>query len=227
MSKSNLNMELVNLFKEIKKIENHIEESENNKNTCMEKYKKINKIIKEFIEKKNKDEKSEKSNLTRDIIDGLKIINIAYKNNSKNDEFNSFVLTKEKMINKYLAKYHQEKKQKEIKQSTDENEDQEFLKDFEIITDSELNGIIDECLIIQKMLNENKITEEKNKINELEENISHIIIEANQLMNNNKLIDDEAIKRLNYEINAIKKESNKLYKKYNNLEKYKKIYECK
>ena len=59
--------------------------------------------------------------------------------------------------------------------------------------------------------------EENKEINELSDNISKIIVEANKLMNK-KLIDDEAIKKLVDQIKAIKKE-------YDKIDKKKKIFE--
>ena len=216
MSKINWNSELINLFKEINKREKNIEEGEKNKNDVSEQYTKINISIKNFIEKNHK----QNDDLAKDIVESLKLINSAYENNSKNYNFNKYLLEKEFMVNKCLNKQLNEKTDnKELKKE----EDDDFMKDFEIITLPKLNEIIQECIKIQNMLNSDIMKEEINKNNNLINDISLIIVEANKLMNSKKIIDEEAIKRLNDEINAIKKEYVKIERKKKNMEKY--IYE--
>ena len=216
MSKINWNAELINLFKEINKREKNIEEGEKNKNDVSEQYTKINISIKNFIEKNHK----QNDDLAKDIVESLKLINSAYENNSKNYNFNKYLLEKEYMVNKCLNKQLNEKiEDKELKKE----EDDDFMKDFEIITLPKLNEIIQECIKIQNMLNNDIMKEEINKNNNLINDISLIIVEANKLMNSKKIIDEEAIKRLNDEINAIKKEYVKIERKKKNIEKY--IYE--
>ena len=216
MSKINWNAELINLFKEINKREKNIEEGEKNKNDVSEQYTKINILIKNFIEKNHK----QNDDLAKDIVESLKLINSAYENNSKNYNFNKYLLEKEYMVNKCLNKQLNEKiEDKELKKE----EDDDFMKDFEIITLPKLNEIIQECIKIQNMLNSDIMKEEINKNNNLINDISLIIVEANKLMNSKKIIDEEAIKRLNDEINAIKKEYVKIERKKKNIEKY--IYE--
>ena len=216
MSKINWNSELINLFKEINKREKNIEEGEKNKNDVSEQYTKINISIKNFIEKNHK----QNDDLAKDIVESLKLINSAYENNSKNYNFNKYLLEKEYMVNKCLNKQLNEKTDdKELKKE----EDDDFMKDFEIITLPKLNEIIQECIKIQNMLNSDIMKEEINKNNNLINDISLIIVEANKLMNSKKIIDEEAIKRLNDEINAIKKEYVKIERKKKNMEKY--IYE--
>ena len=220
MSKTNWNAELVLLFKEINKREKIIEEGEKNKSDVSDQYKKINILIKNFIEKNNSSKAND--NLTKDIIESIKHINSAYENNSKNVSFNKFLSEKEQMINKHL-----EKKWTEITEDKELNkEDNDFMKDFEIITLPKLNEIIEECNRIKKVLNNDIIKDDKNKNDKLNEDISRIISEANKLMCSKKLIDED-IKRLNNEINAIKKEYDKIDKKKKNMEKYIKIFECK
>ena len=211
MSKSNFHEDIVNLFKEINKKEKNIEESKKSKNDDSEKYKKVNKLIKEFVEKKNSSK--EKSGLIDDVVRSLKIINIAYENNSKNDYFNKYLSEKENITNLYLKKYHEKKKlnEKNLNEKSSFDDD-DYAKDFEIITSPALNGIIEECLKIQKLLSNNKFEEENEEINKLNDNISQIIIEANKLKNK-KLIDDEAIKKLVDQIKAIKKEYDKTDRK--------------
>ena len=216
MSKINWNSELINLFKEINKREKNIEEGEKNKNDVSEQYTKINILIKNFIEKNHK----QNDDLAKDIVESLKLINSAYENNYKNYNFNKYLLEKEYMVNKCLENKLNEKiEDKELKKE----EDDDFMKDFEIITLPKLNEIIQECIKIQNMLNSDIMKEEINKNNNLINDISLIIVEANKLMNSKKIIDEEAIKRLNEEINAIKKEYVKIERKKKNMEKY--IYE--
>ena len=195
----------------VNKKEKNIEESKKSKNDDSEKYKKVNKLIKEFVEKKNS--LKEKSGLIDDVVRSLKIINIAYENNSKNDYFNRYLSEKENITNLYLKKYHEKKKLNEKNLNEKSSfEDDDYAKDFEIITSPALNGIIEECLKIQKLLSNNKFEEENEEINKLNDNISQIIIEANKLKNK-KLIDDEAIKKLVDQIKAIKKEYDKTDRK--------------
>jgi hypothetical protein len=229
MSKTNINKEIIELFQAIDKKEKKSKE-EGNKYEENEKYKKVNKLIKDFVEKKNdKKINSENIDLTKDIIESLKILNTAYENNSKNENFNKFLSEKEKMINKYLEKYHIRKKEEEKNKNKDISEDDEFenyeseiVNDFEIITTPALSLIIDESKKIEQILNENKIKEENIKINELINDISNVLVIANKLMNNKKLIDDVAIKRLHEEIKTIKKEYDKIYKKKKYMEIYSK-----
>ena len=229
MSKTNINKEIIEYFQAIDKKEKKSKE-EGNKYEENEKYKKVNKLIKDFVEKKNdKKINSENIDLTKDIIESLKILNTAYENNSKNENFNKFLSEKEKMINKYLEKYHIRKKEEEKNKNKDISEDDEFenyeseiVNDFEIITTPALSLIIDESKKIEQILNENKIKEENIKINELINDISNVLVIANKLMNNKKLIDDVAIKRLHEEIKTIKKEYDKIYKKKKYMEIYSK-----
>ena len=226
MSKTNINKEIIELFQAIDKKEKKSKE-EGNKYEENEKYKKVNKLIKDFVEKKNdKKINSENIDLTKDIIESLKILNTAYENNSKNENFNKFLSEKEKMINKYLEKYHIRKKEEEKNKNKDISEDDEFenyeseiVNDFEIITTPALSLIIDESKKIEQILNENKIKEENIKIIN---DISNVLVIANKLMNNKKLIDDVAIKRLHEEIKTIKKEYDKIYKKKKYMEIYSK-----
>ena len=225
MSKTNINSELINLFKEIDKKE------EDNKNDEGAKYKKVKKLIKDFVDKKSKNLNKENYSVVNDIIESLKIINNGYENIFNNARFNKILSQKKEMTNKYIGQYHKMKKE-EKKANNElieeiENDDDEFWKNFEIIdiTSPALNGVIEKAIIIQKLLNENTIKQENEKIHELYNNISNIITEANKLVDNKTLIDDEAIKRLNVQINAIKKEYEKIDKKKRNMEDHLKKYE--
>ena len=224
MSKTNINSELINLFKEIDKKE------EDNKNDEGAKYKKVNKLIKDFVDKKSKNINKENNIVVKDIIESLQIINIGYENNFNNSRFNKILSQKKEMTNKYLEQYHKMKKEEKKTNNTiaeEIDDDDELWKEFEIIdiTSPALNGVIEKAIIIQKLLSENTIKQENEKIHELYNNISNIITEANKLVDNKTLIDDEAIKRLNVQINAIKKEYEKIDKKKKNMEDHLKKYE--
>ena len=105
MSKTNINSELINLFKEIDKKE------EDNKNDEGAKYKKVNKLIKDFVDKKSKNINKENNIVVKDIIESLQIINIGYENNFNNSRFNKILSQKKEMTNKYLEQYHKMKKE--------------------------------------------------------------------------------------------------------------------
>ena len=213
--RTNLNEELMKLFL---KIEKKIKEGN--------KYEEIKLLINDFVNNK-KNNNSENLNLTNDINKSLGILNKAYVNNSKNDNFNKFLSEKEKMTNRLLEKYHLEKKEKNkidkdfSEEDEDENYDNKSVNDFEIINTS-LELIIEESKEIQKLLIENEIKEETMKINELNNDISNAIVVANKLMQNKKLINDESIKSLHEEIKIIRKEYDKIYKKKRNMENYSK-----
>ena len=211
--RTNLNEELMKLFL---KIEKRIKEGN--------KYEEVNLLIKDFVDNK-KNNNSENINLARDINESLRILNMAYDNNSKNDNFNKFLSEKEKMTNRQLEKYHLEKKEKNkidkdlSEEEEDENYDNKSVNDFEIINTS-LELIIEESKEIQKLLIENEIKEEAMKINELNNDISNAIVVANKLMQNKTLINDESIKSFHEEIKTIRKEYDKIYKK----KKYTEVY---
>ena len=211
--RTNLNEELMKLFL---KIEKRIKEGN--------KYEEVNLLIKDFVDNK-KNNNSENINLARDINESLRILNMAYDNNSKNDNFNKFLSEKEKMTNRQLEKYHLEKKEKNkidkdlSEEEEDENYENKSVNDFEIINTS-LELIIEESKEIQKLLIENEIKEEAMKINELNNDISNAIVVANKLMQNKTLINDESIKSLHEEIKTIRKEYDKIYKK----KKYTEVY---
>ena len=213
MSKTNIKTEIINLYKDIEKKEKDKNKDEGNKNEDSDKYKKINKSIQVFIENKTKN--WEENTLTKDIIESLKILKLGYENKSKNIKFSKDLLEKEQLI----LKCHETKKEKESNyEENEENEDEDTIKGYEVITTEPLEEIIRESIAIQKLLNECKIKAENSKINELNNNISNIIVESNKLMHNKKLIDEEAIKRLNEQIKAIKREYDKIAKKKKNKE---------
>ena len=141
---------------------------------------------------------------------------LGYENKSKNIKFSKDLLEKEQLI----LKCHKTKKEKESNyEENEENEDEDTIKGYEVITTEPLEDIIRESIAIQKLLNECKIKAENSKINELNNNISNIIVESNKLMHNKKLIDEEAIKRLNEQIKAIKREYDKIAKKKQTADK--------
>ncbi len=221
MSESNLYSDLSSLFNKIKDIEedkSYTQKGDNKSNS--KKYDKINKLIEQYIEKRKKH-----SNVTKDIIDGLKILKESYTNQQAYIEFNEEFSQKKKQIATLINNSKSNKS--EIKQSNINSMNGDDHEDFGNIN---YHGIIEKCETVRNKLNECNFKEDNDIIKKLNENISKINDEAIKLKNNSKLIDNEAIKRLNEEINAIKKESEKIFKKINTIENYmkkKKIYECK
>jgi len=221
MSESNLYSDLIRLFNKIKDIE---EDKKGDSKSNTEKYDKINSLIGQYIEKKKK-HMSNQNNVTKDIIDGLKIINESYTNQQAYIEFNKEFSQKKQKIATLINNSKNNKS--EIKQSNINSMNYDDKDDF---GNTNYHEIIEKCESVRNKLNECKYKEDNDIIKKLNENISKIQDEAIKLKNNTKLIDNEAIKRLNEEINAIKKESEKIYKKINTIENYmkkKKIYECK
>jgi ferredoxin-thioredoxin reductase catalytic subunit len=225
MSESNLYSDLSSLFNKIKDIEedkNYSQKGDSKSNS--KKYDKINKLIEQYIEKRKK-HLNNQNNVTKDIIDGLKILKESYTNQQAYIEFNEEFSQKKKKIATLINNSKNNKS--EIKQSNINSMNDDDHDDFGNIN---YHGIIEKCESVRNILNECNYKEDNNIIKKLNENISKINDEAIKLKNNSKLIDNEAIKRLNEEINAIKKESEKIYKKINTIENYmkkKKIYECK
>lgn len=219
MSKSNLYSDLSSLFNKIKEIEEDKKDKLN-----PNKYDKINELIDQYIEKRKK-HPNNPINVTKDIIDGLKIIKESYTNQQTYIEFNKEFFQKREKVENLIN--NTQYNRSEIKQSNIGLMDDDDKDDFGTIN---YHAIIEKCELIQKKLNDCQYKEDNDIIKKLNENLSKTKDEAIKLKNNTKLIDNETIKRLNEEINAIKKESEKIYKKINTIENYmkkKKIYECK
>ena len=94
------------------------------------------------------------------------------------------------------------------------NNNGDEIGEFEIYEPPIIKEINEECDKIEDILKNNDLKEEGKEIKELKISIFQIKNEINKL----KPIDNDVIKRLNEQINAIRKESDKIHK----ILKYKK-----
>ena len=173
-----------------------------NKYIQYNKVKKINNLIKDKEKKKLK--KTSGNEVIEDVTESLKIINDAYQKKIKDN----FFLEKEKMIEKF---YMEKKKtfSSKIEDSMVEiNNYGDEIDEFEIYEPPIIKEINEECDKIQNMLMNNESKEDNNSIEKLKLSILQVKDEVNKL----KPIDNEVIKRLNEQINAIRKESDKIHK---------------
>ena len=173
-----------------------------NKYIQYNKVKKINNIIKD--KKKKKLKKTSVNEVIEDVTESLKIINDAYQKKIKDN----FFLEKEKMIEKF---YMEKKKtfSSKIEDSMVEiNNNGDEIDEFEIYEPPIIKEINEECDKIQNILMNNESKEDNNSIEKLKLSILQVKDEVNKL----KPIDNEVIKRLNEQINAIRKESDKIHK---------------
>ena len=173
-----------------------------NKYIQYNKVKKINNLIKDKEKKKLK--KTSGNEVIEDVTESLKIINDAYQKKIKDN----FFLEKEKMIEKF---YMEKKKtfSSKIEDSMVEiNNNGDEIDEFEIYEPPIIKEINEECDKIQNILMNNESKEDNNSIEKLKLSILQVKDEVNKL----KPIDNEVIKRLNEQINAIRKESDKIHK---------------
>ena len=173
-----------------------------NKYIQYNKVKKINNLIKDKEKKKLK--KTSGNEVIEDVTESLKIINDAYQKKIKDN----FFLEKEKMIEKF---YMEKKKtfSSKIEDSMVEiNNYGDEIDEFEIYEPPIIKEINEECDKIQNILMNNESKEDNNSIEKLKLSILQVKDEVNKL----KPIDNEVIKRLNEQINAIRKESDKIHK---------------
>ena len=173
-----------------------------NKYIQYNKVKKINNLI-NYKEKK-KLKKTSGNEVIEDVTESLKIINDAYQKKIKDN----FFLEKEKMIEKF---YMEKKKtfSSKIEDSMVEiNNNGDEIDEFEIYEPPIIKEINEECDKIQNILMNNESKEDNNSIEKLKLSILQVKDEVNKL----KPIDNEVIKRLNEQINAIRKESDKIHK---------------
>ena len=173
-----------------------------NKYIQYNKVKKINNLIKDKEKKKLK--KTSGNEVIEDVTESLKIINDAYQKKIKDN----FFLEKEKMIEKF---YMEKKKtfSSKIEDSMVEiNNNGDEIDEFEIYEPPIIKEINEECDKIQNILMNNESKEDNNYIEKLKLSILQVKDEVNKL----KPIDNEVIKRLNEQINAIRKESDKIHK---------------
>ena len=205
MTELNLDEKLEELYESINKEEKKGKDKIN--------YSKIINLIASFEENLNKEKKKQKNENYKDILDdtteSLKILKDAYQYKIKDNYF------KEK--EKITEKFYKEKNKNAppvIYDSQNEEEDnniQEDIDDFEILETPIIKEINEECEKIQNILENNEIKEENKNIDALKIRVIQLKDEINKL----KPINNDVIKRLNDQINAIRKEAEKLNKNIN------------
>ena len=205
MTELNLDEKLEELYESINKEEKKGKDKIN--------YDKIINLIASFEENLNKEKKKKKNENYKDILDdtteSLKILKDAYQYKIKDNYF------KEK--EKITEKFYKEKNKNAppvIYDSQNEEEDnniQEDIDDFEILETPIIKEINEECEKIQNILENNEIKEENKNIDALKIRVIQLKDEINKL----KPINNDVIKRLNDQINAIRKEAEKLNKNIN------------
>ena len=205
MTELNLDEKLEELYESINKEEKKGKDKIN--------YNKIINLIASFEENLNKEKKKQKNENYKDILDdtteSLKILKDAYQYKIKDNYF------KEK--EKITEKFYKEKNKNAppvIYDSQNEEEDnniQEDIDDFEILETPIIKEINEECEKIQNILENNEIKEENKNIDALKIRVIQLKDEINKL----KPINNDVIKRLNDQINAIRKEADKLNKNIN------------
>ena len=200
MSQLNIKEKLEELYENINK-----EEKKENKKVN---YSKILNLINNYKENLDKEKKKLKktsgNEVIEDVTESLKIINDNYQKKIKDN----FFLEKEKMIEKF---YMEKKKtfSSKIEDSMVEiNNNGDEIDEFEIYEPPIIKEINEECDKIQNILMNNESKEDNNSIEKLKLSILQVKDEVNKL----KPIDNEVIKRLNEQINAIRKESDKIHK---------------
>ena len=109
-------------------------------------------------------------------------------------------------------KFYAEKNKYSTKESIDLKEEDNKIEDdideFEVVETPIIKELNERCDKINSILMSYEIKEENNNIEKLKMSILKVKTEINKL----KPIDNDAIKRLNEQINAIRRESNKLSK---------------
>ena len=205
MTELNLDEKLEELYESINKEEKKGKDKIN--------YNKIINLIASFEENLNKEKKKQKNENYKDILDdtteSLKILKDAYQYKIKDNYFKE----KEKITDKF---YKEKNKNAPpvIYDSQNEEEDnniQEDIDDFEILETPIIKEINEECEKIQNILENNEIKEENKNIDALKIRVIQLKDEINKL----KPINNDVIKRLNDQINAIRKEAEKLNKNIN------------
>ena len=175
------------------------------------KYKKIISSIDKFTEYlEKKKSKYENPKILEDIIDGLKIMKDSYKNKIKD------VFFKER--EKITERFYKEKNKNAPPviydsqiEEVDNNNIQDEIDEFEIVETPIVKEINEECEKIQNILGGEEIKEEKNYVDDLKVRVMQLRDKINKL----KPINNDEIKRLKVQINAIRKEADKLIKKIN------------
>ena len=172
------------------------------------KYKKIISSIDKFTEYlEKKKSKYENPKILDDIIDGLKIMKDSYKNKIKD------VFFKER--EKITERFYKEKNKNappviydSQTEEVDNNDIQDDIDEFEIVETPIVKEINEECEKIQNMLKNNNVAEENENVESLKNEVMKIRDKINKL----KPINYDGLKRLKDQINAIRKEADKLNK---------------
>ena len=172
------------------------------------KYKKIISSIDKFTEYlEKKKSKYENPKILDDIIDGLKIMKDSYKNKIKD------VFFKER--EKITERFYKEKNKNappviydSQTEEVDNNDIQDDIDEFEIVETPIVKEINEECEKIQNMLKNNSVAEENKNVESLKNKVMNIRDKINKL----KPINYDGLKRLKDQINAIRKEADKLNK---------------
>ena len=172
------------------------------------KYKKIISSIDKFTEYlEKKKSKYENPKILDDIIDGLKIMKDSYKNKIKD------VFFKER--EKITERFYKEKNKNappviydSQTEEVDNNDIQDDIDEFEIVETPIVKEINEECEKIQNMLKNNNVAEENENVESLKNKVMIIRDKINKL----KPINYDGLKRLKDQINAIRKEADKLNK---------------
>ena len=172
------------------------------------KYKKIISSIDKFTEYlEKKKSKYENPKILDNIIDGLKIMKDSYKNKIKD------VFFKER--EKITERFYKEKNKNappviydSQTEEVDNNDIQDDIDEFEIVETPIVKEINEECEKIQNMLKNNSVAEENKNVESLKNKVMNIRDKINKL----KPINYDGLKRLKDQINAIRKEADKLNK---------------
>ena len=201
MSEMKLSEKLEELYESINNEEQKKEKDEI-------KYKKIISSIDKFTEYlEKKKSKYENPKILDDIIDGLKIMKDSYKNKIKD------VFFKER--EKITERFYKEKNKNappviydSQTEEVDNNDIQDDIDEFEIVETPIVKEINEECEKIQNMLKNNNVAEENENVESLKNEVMKIRDKINKL----KPINYDGLKRLKDQINAIRKEADKLNK---------------
>ena len=201
MSEMKLSEKLEELYESINNEEQKKEKDEI-------KYKKIISSIDKFTEYlEKKKSKYENPKILNDIIDGLKIMKDSYKNKIKDVFFKerekiTEIFYKEKNKNAPPVIYDSQTEE------VDNNDIQDDIDEFEIVETPIVKEINEECEKIQNMLKNNNVAEENKNVESLKNKVMIIRDKINKL----KPINYDGLKRLKDQINAIRKEADKLNK---------------
>ena len=171
------------------------------------KYKKIISSIDKFTEYlEKKKSKYENPKILNDIIDGLKIMKDSYKNKIKD----VFFKEREKITERFYKEKNKNAPPVIYDSQTEEvdNDIQDDIDEFEIVETPIVKEINEECEKIQNMLKNNNVAEENENVESLKNEVMKIRDKINKL----KPINYDGLKRLKDQINAIRKEADKLNK---------------